>query len=125
MTSETKVYQEKVIELLREIAKWVRFEGIQRARQVVSEALKKDAEKLAYHYSDGRSSADVAKLAGVSDFAVRSYWKKWVTVGLVVPSAKFKGRYERILSLKDLGIEVPLKRAETEKEELEKAAGKS
>jgi len=116
--------EQKMIELLSEIAKWVRFEGIQRARQLLPEALKKDSEKLAYHFSDGRGSAEAAKLAGVSDFAVRSYWKKWATMGLVVPSEKFKGRYERIFSLEDLGIEVPLlKKVEAPEEQTQTGQG--
>ncbi len=110
MSLEARDDQKKVIELLSELAKWTRFEGVQKARQVLMETLKKDSEKLAYHYSDGRGSAEVAKLTGISDFAVRSYWKKWATLGLVVPSEKFKGRYKRVFSLEDLGIELPLKK---------------
>jgi len=107
MNSEEKGYQRRTIELLQEIAKWVRFEGIQTARQVLNDFFKKDSEKLAYQYSDGRGSSEIAKIAGVSDFAVRSYWKKWSAMGLVVPSDKFKGRYEHLFSLDDFGIELP------------------
>lgn len=124
MNSKNEDDQKRIIELLNEIAKWVRFEGVQRARQVLVETLKKDSEKLAYHYSDGRGSAEVAKLVGVSDFTVRNYWKKWATLGLVIPSEKFKGRYERTLSLEDLGIEVSLKSA-VGTQELEEAAGET
>jgi hypothetical protein len=99
--------QKKMIVLLSEIAKWTKFDGMQKARQIFSDNLKKDAEKLAYHYSDGRGSTEIAKLSGVSDFAVRSYWKKWASLDIVVPSEKYKGRYERLFSLEDFGIEVP------------------
>lgn len=99
--------QDKMIGLLEEILKWTRFEGMQRVKAVLLETLKKDSEKIAYHYSDGRGSLEISKIAGVSDFAIRSYWKKWATMGLVQPSRKFKGRYERLFSLEDLGIDVP------------------
>jgi len=99
--------QDKMIELLDEILKWTRFDGMQRVKAVLLETLKKDSEKIAYYYSDGRGSLELSKIAGVSDFAVRSYWKKWATMGLVQPSIRFKGRYERLFSLEDLGIEVP------------------
>jgi len=108
LSSDDNDYRRRTIELLGEIAKWVRFQGIQLARQVFAEALRKDIEKLAYHYSDGRSSTEIAKIVGVSDFAVRSYWKRWSTIGIAVPSSKFKGRYERLFSLEDLGIEIPV-----------------
>jgi len=99
--------QDKMIGLLEEILKWTRFEGMQRVKVVLLETLKKDSERIAYHYSDGRGSLEISKIAGVSDFAIRSYWKKWATMGLVQLSSKFKGRYERLFSLEDLGIEVP------------------
>jgi hypothetical protein len=99
--------QDRMIDLLEEILKWARFKGMQRVKAVLHETLKKDSEKIAYSYSDGRGSLEISKLAGVSDFAVRSYWKKWATMGLVQQSSKFKGRYERLFSLEDLGIEVP------------------
>lgn len=97
----------RIIELLEELAKWKRFEGAQLAKKVLSDLLAKDAEKLVYQYSDGKSSRDIAILASMSDFSVRNYWKKWNVEGLVVPSKKYKGRYERVFSLEDFGIEIP------------------
>jgi hypothetical protein len=99
---------ERMVELLEELTKWARFQGAQLAKKVLRDILSKDAEKVVYQYSDGKGSAEIAALAGVSDFTVRSYWKKWNTEGLVIPSQKFKGRYERIFSLEDFGIEVPM-----------------
>lgn len=102
--SDTK----RIIELLEESVKWQRFEGAQLAKKILRDLLSKDADKLVYHHSDGKGSKEVAALAGVSDFTVRNYWKKWNTEGLVVPSQKFKGRYERVFSLEDFGIEIPM-----------------
>jgi transposase len=102
-TSDSK----RIIELLEELTKWKRFEGAQLAKTILRDLLSKDAEKLVYQFSDGRGSRDIAALAGVSDFSVRNYWKKWNAEGMVVPSQKFKGRYERVFSLEDFGIEIP------------------
>jgi len=107
MKADGEEDQKKIIDLLSEIAKWTRFDGIQKARQVLSDNLKKDSEKIAYHNSDGKTSTEIAKISGVSDFAVRSYWKKWASIGIAFPSEKFKGRYERTFSLEDFGIEIP------------------
>lgn len=103
--------EDKVIELLEEILKWTKFDVLQKAKEVLLETLKKDTEKMAYQYSDGKSSLEISKLVGVSDFAIRSYWKKWAATGLVHPSSRYKGRYERLFSLEDLSIEVPKIRA--------------
>jgi len=99
--------ERKIIELLTLIANWSRFSGIQAAREVLTQTMQHDSEKLAYHYSDGRASREIAKLSGLSDFTIRSYWKKWNSMGLVFPSTKFKGRYERAFSLDEFGIELP------------------
>ena len=97
----------RIIELLEEMAKWNRFEGAQLAKKILRDLLTNDAEKLVYQHSDGKGSRDIASLAGVSDFSVRAYWKKWNVEGLVVPSKKQKGRYEKVFSLEDFGIEIP------------------
>lgn len=99
--------EQRMIELLEELAKWKKFEVAQLAKKLLRDILAKDTEKIVYQYSDGKGSMEVAALAGVSDFTVRSYWKKWNIEGLVVPSQKQKGRYERIFSLEDFGIEIP------------------
>lgn len=105
---------QRMIELLEELVKWKRFEGAQLAKKILRELLSKDTEKIVYQYSDGRGTKEIAELAGVSDFSVRNYWKKWNVEGLVVPSNKFKGRYERIFSLEDFGIEIPRIKIATE-----------
>lgn len=102
--SDTK----RIIDLLEESLKWQRFEGAQLAKKTLRDLLAKDVDKLVYHHSNGKGSKEVATLAGVSDFTVRSYWKKWSIEGLVVPSQKFKGRYERVFALEDFGIEIPV-----------------
>ena len=99
--------QDKVIELLGEILIWTRLQGVQNAKAVLASALTTNVHKLAYQLSDGRSSAEVAKDCGVSAMTVTNYWKRWFTLGIARPSPKFKGRFERIFSLEDLGIEIP------------------
>jgi transposase len=103
--------EDRIIELLEEILKWTRFDVLQKAKEVLLDTLKKDTEKIAYQYSDGKSSLEISKMAGVSDFAIRSYWKKWAAMGLVLASSRYKGRYEKLFSLEDLSIEVPKTRA--------------
>lgn len=98
---------QKMLELLTDIARSTRFMAMRAAREVALQALQKDSEKLAYHYSDGRASTEVAKLSGTSDFTIRSYWRKWNSMGLVSPSPKFKGRFERVFSLDDFGMDLP------------------
>jgi len=104
---ETSDKQDKIIELLEEILIWTRLQGVQNAKAVLDDALKIDTLKIAYQYSDGRSSAEISKICGVSGMTVTNYWKRWFTLGIAQPSPKYKGRFERTFSLEDLGIEIP------------------
>jgi hypothetical protein len=93
---------------MQEILKWIRLQGMQTAKTILEESLKKDAEKLAYHFSDGRDSREVGKLAGISHMTVTNYWKKWSVLGIVEPvRARGGDRYRKIFSLEDFGIGVP------------------
>jgi DNA-binding CsgD family transcriptional regulator len=99
--------QDKIIELLDEILRWTRLQGVQNARAVLITALKTDTDKIIYHLSDGRPSGEIAKVCGVTGMSVRRYWRRWFTLGITQPSKKYKRRFERSFSLADLGIEVP------------------
>ena len=107
------------IKLLREILKWIKFDGMQRVKGLLIDVLRKDIEKIIYQFSDGRSSGDIGKLAGVSHQTVVNYWKKWSRIGLVeAKRARGGTRYSRVFSLEDLGIEVPQPKEEISKEEV-------
>lgn len=100
----------KVIELLEEILKWVKFLGWRNVKDVLLDTLKDDLSKLIYHYSDGSSSRKIAEKLPVSHSTVTIYWKKWAKIGIVEP-LKVKGggtRYRKIFDLEDFGIELPV-----------------
>ena len=99
--------QNEVVVLLEELVRWTRFQGIHRAKEVLQELLNGDAQKLIYHLSDGRSSQDIAKVSGVAGQTVRNYWRSWFTSGIVSPSKKYKGRFEKVFNLEDLGLPLP------------------
>lgn len=111
---------EKVVQLLEEILKWTRFQGMLKVKEVLQDVLKTDEEKLSYHYSDGKGSREVAALAGLkAHTTVVDLWKKWAILGIVEPIRVQRGiRYKRSFSLSDFGIEVPKAKAEAEKVEI-------
>jgi hypothetical protein len=98
----------KIIQLLEEILKWTRLEGIQKAKSTLETLLTNDVEKLVYQNSDGRTSREIANVAGTSHPTVIRYWRKWSTFGIVEELRSQGGtRYKRVFSLPDFGIEVP------------------
>lgn len=107
MSEEVKIL--KKIELkLDQLLKWTRFAGMQQLRTILTHNLKKDTTTLIYEYSDGnRSTRDVAKIVGSSHQKVATYWQKWSTLGIVEPSPKYKGRFQRICSIEEVGLTLP------------------
>ena len=109
---------DRMIQLLEEILKWTKLEGVQRAKTALTELLRTDAEKLVYEYSDGRTSRDIAKIVGVSHATVTNYWKKWARYGIVKEvGARGGTRHQGIFSLSDFGIEVPQVEVATKEEQ--------
>jgi hypothetical protein len=103
--------RDEIVTLLEELVRWARFQGIQQAKQVLKGLLedpeKGDTPKSIYHFSDGRSSEEIGKVVGVSSQTVRNYWRSWFTSGVVVPSRRYKGRFEKVFNLEDLGMSLP------------------
>ena len=98
------------MDILREILKWLRFIGKRQLRTLLLDALKEDIDKVVYELSDGRSLREIEKICKDNGYsigrnAIKSYWDKWKPLGIVVPSKKYQGRYGRIVSLKEVGIE--------------------
>lgn len=99
----------EIASTLNELLKWTKFAGMQQLRNILVQQLKADTEMLVYELSDGsRGTRDIAKLAGIrSNKTIAVYWKKWSKIGIVEPSKKFQGRYQRICSLEEVGLTIP------------------
>lgn len=75
-------------------------------------ALRDDVDKLIYELSDGKnSSRDIAQTISktgrrVTHATVANMWQKWALIPIVIPASR-TGRYKKVVSLKNTGIEVP------------------
>lgn len=119
MHEEKKDKQDIMIEILSEMLKWIKVTSIPKVKKLLLDVLPSDKEKIAYHYSDGRDSREVAKVAGVHFTTVARWWKTWTRVGIAESlSAKGGERAKRIFSLEDFGIEATQLEVKTEKKEL-------
>jgi len=104
---------QEIRDILREILKWTKFEGMQNVKQVLETTLDNDCKRLIYEFSDGRSSPKIAKIVGVDATTVRNYWKDWAVLGIVKIHPDYKKRYCRLFSFKEVGIEVPSLKTDT------------
>jgi len=113
---EKKDKQDIMIDRLSEMLKWIKVTSIPQVKQLLSDLLQFDKEKIAYHFSDGEhGSQEVAKLAGVGYVTVTRWWKIWTRAGIAeMLSVKGGERAKRTFSLEDFGIEVPEVKSEKE-----------
>lgn len=124
---EEVIYRTKLVDLLSEILKWTRFIGKQQLKSLLLDNLKESVEKVVYELSDGKSLREIERICKDSGFSIGKstigkYWDKWAALGILEPSKKFEGRYERIVSLKEVGIECPEIRQKIQKEEESKTS---
>jgi len=97
---------------LKEQTKWLKFLALPNLKKTTEENLATPEQRKIYDLSDGNNSTyDIAKKITatgmkVSHMTVYNYWKKWYVLGLVVSSKKYSGRFEKIIDLKDLNIEI-------------------
>ena len=106
-----KMTKEDSNQILKEILKWQKIQGIEILKRRVKEnnLFSDNKHILAYHHSDGnKSSRDVGKVASISHGTVQNLWKAWIDSGIAEPSEKYKGgQCRRLFELSDLGLELP------------------
>jgi hypothetical protein len=102
--------------ILIDILKWTKFQGMQKAKQILETTLDNDIKRLIYSLSDGESSPNIAKTVGIDPVKVRRYWKKWFVLGIVEVHPKYNKRYQKIFTLNEFGIKVPEVQSQSEVE---------
>jgi len=94
--------------ILKDIARWIRFQNIGKLKEVLLAELDTDEKKVAFENTDGEMGIkEVAELAKAPQDTVYGWWKKWSNLGILEPSETRKGRLRKICSLEDVGIKVP------------------
>ena len=94
-----------VLELLRELVQWQRFQNRQLLRSTLEEILDSETDRKIYALSDGtRSQPEIATRAKVSQPTVSNKWKAWRSRGIVYELADEPGRCKHLASLDAVGI---------------------
>jgi hypothetical protein len=112
---------ERIIELLQEMLKWVKFAGAREVRTVLMNILDTEQKRLIYHLSDGeRGSVEIGKTVNASDSTVRRCWDSWMRLGIVEPLSVRGGiRYKKSFEMEDFGFIIPQIKAEKKDDALE------
>lgn len=109
MSRESPSNDEKIVELLEEMVKWIKVVNIPKVKEILEILLPTAKEKLAYKYSDGeRTIREVSKLSGRAIGSLSRDWKRWERAGIAISVAAKRGeRAKSLFILEDFLIDVP------------------
>jgi len=103
-----EAFEQEVVGLLRDLVAWIKLEARPRAAARLASILDSDEKKLVYQYSDGtRGVRELSVLTGVDKNTISTWWGDWDGLGIMEQAKTWKGRRQRMVSLEDVGIEVP------------------
>ncbi len=100
----------EILKELKEQNKWLRFMAFNSLKSVLSSSLETKEQKRIYYLSDGKNSTnEISKKLQqegmkISHMTVYNYWKKWNALGIVEPSEKYSGRYQKIVNPDDFNL---------------------
>lgn len=98
--------EQQIVESLREIVHWLRFQNRQALRAAVEEILTTKTDRTIYALTDGKKSQpEIARRAGVSQPTISGKWKAWRKLGIVYEVLDEPGRCRHLASLESLGLE--------------------
>jgi hypothetical protein len=100
---------EEVLELLREIVYWQRFQNRQALRGALEEILSSESDRRIYDLTDGnRSQPQIAQLAKVSQPTISNKWRAWRPLGIIYELPGEPGRCRHLAGLESVGLRVKL-----------------
>src|SRR5687768_1517161 len=92
----------EVIALLTEAVRWLRFQGLEKAKAAVTEHLDSTLKRSVFDKTTGTASArEIVAATGVSLATVSNWWGEWYAAGILT---KEDGKYRRLFSLAEIGL---------------------
>jgi len=96
-------------ETLRQILRWVRFQSLERVRQIIEKEVAQDRKRiLVYELTDGeKGRPEVSRISGVASSTIQTWWDRWYSLGLLEPSPKRKGMVRKMCGIEEVGLAIP------------------
>ena len=93
---------EQIISLLEEAVRWLRFQGLEKAKAAVSDQLDTEKKKQVFDLTDGKNSiTTIAEKMSVSTSTVFAWWTEWYAAGILT---KADGKFRHLFRLSEIGI---------------------
>ena len=97
---------EETEEILKDIRKWVKVLAHDKIKDELCEF--SEEEKKIYELSvPENSQKDISKYVEYAKRTVGTKQKEWYSLGIMEKIDKYGGRYVRLASLEDFGIDIP------------------
>lgn len=94
--------EEKIVELLTETVRWLRFQGLEKAKAAVAEHLDTDKKKLVFDLTDGKSTVrSIVAETGASSASLFTWWNEWYAAGILT---KEGDKYRHLFKLSEIGL---------------------
>lgn len=94
----------RILKELQKQTKWQRLQGIKIVREIIPTLLDDEKKKKVYELTDGENTErGIAKSVGVGIGTISRWWNLWYSYGILI---KENNRYQKIISLKELGIDI-------------------
>lgn len=94
--------ESRMVELLTEAVRWLRFQGLDKAKAAVTEHLDTDKKKRVYNLTDGKaSSREIARLTVVGASTISEWWAEWYAAGILI---KEGNTYRHLFNLSQIGV---------------------
>jgi hypothetical protein len=93
---------DRLIELLTESVRWLRFQGLDKAKSAVEENLDSEKKRRVFDLTDGTTAGrKISELSGVPLATISAWWNDWYAAGILT---KEDGKYRRLFKLSEIGI---------------------
>lgn len=99
----------QMTEALRQILRWVKFQSLDRARQIIEKEVAQDPKRImVYELTDGeRGRPEVSRISGVPSSTIQIWWDRWYKLGILESSPKRKGMVRKLCGIEEVGLDVP------------------
>jgi hypothetical protein len=93
---------QQVVELLTDAVRWLRFQGLEKAKAAVAEHLDSESKKRVFDLTDGvRAIRNISTITGVAISTISIWWNDWYAAGILT---KDDGKYRQLFKLSEVGI---------------------
>jgi hypothetical protein len=95
----------EILQRLDEILFWLRASSFSSVRKHLEEVLDSEDKRRAYQLTDGvNTMADIRNHVDVAHGTLQAWWTDWEAKGIVRESPQRKGRKQRLIDLKAIGL---------------------